>query len=282
LEGALVEKGLHTLAGGELAGLVLTGDGTLVTGVEGLLAQNPELLYARLGAQVSSVSSQSDSHEDEMATPYRQVRLDLAPSTQDVARDLLDDLPVLVIAAAQTSGRGRAGSEWASAPRALATSLAVRIDSEDHRPLSLMAGVAAARSTSGVVLKWPNDLLMGGDKVGGILVESSEGLAVIGLGVNLWWPGAPSGAAALFADDPGPDRHLELGGLWGAEMMRLIDGEGWPIEEYRSRCDTLGRRLTWEPEGAGQAVDLASDGGLVVETPEGRLTIHSGAVRHVR
>ena len=217
-----------------------------------------------------------------MATPYRQVRLDLAPSTQDVARDLLDDLPVLVIAPAQTSGRGRGGSEWATAPRALATSLAVRIDPEDNRPLSLMAGVAATRSTSGVALKWPNDLLMGGEKVGGILVELSEGLAVIGLGVNLWWPGAPSGAAALLADDPGPDHHLELGVLWGAEMLRLIDGEGWPIEEYRSRCDTLGRRVTWEPDGAGQAIDLAPDGGLVVETAEGRVTVHSGAVRHIR
>jgi BirA family biotin operon repressor/biotin-[acetyl-CoA-carboxylase] ligase len=217
-----------------------------------------------------------------MATPYRQVRLDLAPSTQDVAKAMLEDLPVLVIAAGQSEGRGRSGAKWVSAPRALAVSLALDLGSEERRPLSLMAGVAAGRTMSGVSLKWPNDVINGEAKAGGILVERDHEVAVIGLGVNLWWSEPPAGAVGIFPEDPGPERHAEIGGLWGAEMMRLIDGEGWPIEEYRGRCVTLGREITWEPEGEGHAVDIVSDGGLVVETPRGPTTIYSGAVRHVR
>jgi biotin-(acetyl-CoA carboxylase) ligase len=64
--------------------------------------------------------------------------------------------------------------------------------------------------------------------------------------------------------------------------MELIDGEGWPIDSYRNTCATLGREITWEPEGVGRAVDVAPDGGLVVDTPAGRETIYSGAIRHVR
>jgi BirA family biotin operon repressor/biotin-[acetyl-CoA-carboxylase] ligase len=153
---------------------------------------------------------------------------------------------------------------------------------DESRPLSLMAGVAAARAMEEVSLKWPNDIMLGEAKGGGILVERNEGVVVIGLGVNLWWPDPPSSTTALYDLDPGPDRHAEIGGLWGAEMMRLMEGSGWPLGEYRAACATLGRRLTWEPDGSGRAVDIAADGGLVVETAEGSQTIYSGVVHHVR
>jgi BirA family biotin operon repressor/biotin-[acetyl-CoA-carboxylase] ligase len=146
-----------------------------------------------------------------------------------------------------------------------------------------MAGVAALRAVTGPKLKWPNDLILGEGKVGGILVEQSGDEVVIGLGLNLWWPDTPEGTAALFGEDPGPDRHAEIGALWGAELMRLIEAEGWPLDEYRSDCETLGRRITWEPDGLGTAVDVTEDGGLVVELESGEMrTLRSGAVRHVR
>jgi BirA family biotin operon repressor/biotin-[acetyl-CoA-carboxylase] ligase len=217
-----------------------------------------------------------------MATPYFQLRFDSVPSTQDRAAEELDDVPVVVIAAGQTAGRGRAGSEWITADRALAVSLALRWDLHDSRPLSLMAGVAAARAVSQIRLKWPNDLLLDDDKVGGILVELRDGCAMVGLGLNLWWPEAPEGMTALYSEDPGPDLHAELGALWAAELMRLIDGEGWPIDEYRSLCDTLGREVTWEPSGSGRAVDVARDGALLVEVDDEARSIYSGEVRHLR
>lgn len=216
-----------------------------------------------------------------MATPYFQFRVDRVPSTQDVARGKVEDLPVLILATAQTEGRGRSGAEWLTADRALAASLAFRHDA-GSRPFSLMAGVAAARATKGTALKWPNDVLREGKKVGGILVERSGDVTVIGLGLNLWWSSPPDGIDALFADDPGAEAHAEIGGLWGAELAQLLDSEGWPIAAYREVCDTIGREITWEPDGAGKVVNIADDGALIVETAGGTERIYSGAVRHVR
>lgn len=217
-----------------------------------------------------------------MATPYFQIRLDRVPSTQDVARERYEDLPLLVLARGQTAGRGRAGSEWLTADRALAASLAVAADEDEARPFSLMAGLAAVRAIDGATLKWPNDVLMAGAKVGGILVERSGGLVVAGLGLNLWWPSPPEGVAALHEQDPGSDAYAEVGALWGAELMAMIEQEGWPIDDYREACVTIGRPITWDPDGAGTAVDVSNDGALLVETPEGRKPLYSGAVRHVR
>lgn len=216
-----------------------------------------------------------------MATPYLQLWAEEVASTQDLARSELDSLPVVVAAQRQTAGRGRGGAPWLSAPRALAVSLAFRPPVDDLRPFSLMAGVAATRGLEGVSLKWPNDLLAGGAKVGGILVERADEV-VIGMGVNLWWPDAPEGTGALHEDDPGPGLHAQIAGLWAAELMRLIESDGWPIDEYRSLCSTLGKEISWEPEGHGTAIDVTEEGALVVETPGGPQTLTSGAIRHLR
>jgi BirA family biotin operon repressor/biotin-[acetyl-CoA-carboxylase] ligase len=217
-----------------------------------------------------------------LATPYFQLRLERVPSTQDVARERLGELPLLVIAREQSAGRGRSGAGWMTADRALAASLAWRHGGEDDRPFSLMAGVAAARSIPESTLKWPNDVLVSGRKAGGILVERSADVTVVGLGLNLWWPGVGQGMSALYQSDPGEDAHLEVGSLWGAHLMELIASDGWPIDEYRAVCATLGDDVVWEPQGAGRAVGIDDDGALLVETPEGVGAIHSGAVRHVR
>jgi BirA family biotin operon repressor/biotin-[acetyl-CoA-carboxylase] ligase len=227
-----------------------------------------------------------------MATPYFQLRRESVPSTQDVAREALlsprfrgkkgGTIPVLVIAAHQTEGRGRAGANWLTADRALAVSLAAEVDPEESRPLSLMAGVAAAGLGREVELKWPNDVMVGESKAGGILVERSGDVVVIGLGLNLWWRGAPEGMCGLFADDPGGDRHAELGALWGARMMRLLDDAGWPRERYKALCSTLGREVTWEPGGEGRAVDVDLHGALTVETTRELVTVRSGEIRHLR
>jgi len=217
-----------------------------------------------------------------MATPYFQQRLESVPSTQDVARDNLGELPVLVMSPDQSKGRGRAGDEWITAERAVAVSLAFKCKDEDTRPYSLMAGVAATQVAKRTRLKWPNDVMLGDLKVGGILVERSADVVVVGLGLNLWWPDPPKGMAGLLGEDPGGDRYAEVAGLWGAELMRLMDSDGWPIDQYRSLCITIGMDITWDPDGAGRAIGVDEDGGLVVETDAGRETISSGVVRHVR
>lgn len=218
-----------------------------------------------------------------MATPYLQLIKDVVPSTQDLARDELGDLPVVVIAAGQTQGRGRAGTRWENAERALAVSVAWKANDEDDRPFSLMAGLAAVRALGqGVNLKWPNDLLLDNNKVGGILVERSDDVVVCGLGLNLYWPEPPNDIGALHDSDPGVSRFKEAGALWAAEFFALLDDVGWPIEEYRNTCSTLGRQITWEPNGSGLAAGIGPGGELLVETSRGIEELYAGAVRHVR
>lgn len=215
-----------------------------------------------------------------MATPYLQLRVDEVPSTQDRALAELRDLPVAVIAQRQSAGRGRGGAGWINAPRALAVSVAFH-SRDDPRPFSLMAGVAARRCLDGVTLKWPNDVMVGELKVGGILVERTVDV-VVGMGLNLWWPDPPDGVGALYDEDPGPGMHRRIGGLWVAELMAMLDADGWPAGEYRDSCATLGRDISWEPEGWGRAIDIAAGGELVVEVDGRRETITSGIIRHVR
>jgi biotin-(acetyl-CoA carboxylase) ligase len=124
--------------------------------------------------------------------------------------------------------------------------------------------------------------MVGDDKVGGILVEKSGDMAVVGIGINLWWHEAPTGMAALFDEDPGEDRYAELGALWGAELMQLLDADEWPIDEYRNMCMTLGVEIKWEPEGMGRALDVSNDGGLVVDRDGKTEVVYSGEIHHLR
>ncbi len=216
-----------------------------------------------------------------MATPYLQMKVDEVPSTQDLARSEMSELPVAVIASGQSQGRGRSGAAWVNAPRALAVSLAVSLP-EEIRPVSLVAGVAALRALDGLGLKWPNDLMVGDLKVGGILVERSDDVTVVGMGLNLWWPAPPSGVGAVLDSDPGAGRHAELGALWVAELMRLLETKGWPLAEYLAASTTVGREISWDPGGRGTAVGVLEDGSLVVEAGGVRRQLRSGAVRHVK
>ena len=221
-----------------------------------------------------------------MATSYSARHLGEVPSTQDVARDEFDGTPILVTASAQTAGRGRSGTVWDTAPRALAASLAFEPGWPSHHlpSITLVAGVAAAEVMGGASLKWPNDVLVAGAKVAGLLAELSNGVVVVGMGVNLWWPDPPPGIAGLHAEDPGPDEGPALAERWADVLLGSIDAgpADWPIDAYRRLCTTIGREVTWEPAGHGRAVDVDQSGALVVETSEGVRLLTSASVSHVR
>jgi len=193
-----------------------------------------------------------------------------------------------VVAACQTAGRGRRGRAWEAAPRAVAATLAFRPDwPEPAWPRLALAAGLAARIALGpqVRLEWPNDLVLAGGKVGGLLTETAAGVVAVGLGVNLWWPRPTvAGAAGLCAADPGPETGRRLAEAWAQDLLgRVAAGpERWGADEYASCCATLGRDVTWEPGGRGRAVAVGTDGGLVVETAAGRRVLHAGEVHTVR
>lgn len=165
----------------------------------------------------------------------------------------------------QTAGRGRLDRVW-SAPRgaSLLSSLLFRQVPDDPGELTRrvgLAAVAAAASAVGVVakLKWPNDVIVDGRKLAGILAQrGADGSVVVGIGVNVGW--APDGAARL-GDATTPEEVLRAMLI----AYDLLPDEIGPL--YRRELYTLGKRVRVElPKGeiVGTAVDVEPDGRLVV------------------
>ncbi|OLC13805.1 MAG: biotin--[acetyl-CoA-carboxylase] ligase [Chloroflexi bacterium] len=205
-----------------------------------------------------------------MNTP-RFVHLESVTSTQDVARDM--PIGSVVLADHQTRGRGRLSHRWESPPGA---ALLVSFVIAPNPLLSLAAGVAAAEACGrGVRLKWPNDLLLDGSKVGGILVEASPAKAVCGIGINLTW--APEGAAQL--DEPG-DQLLDR--LRNSIERWTSAPAGEVIARWRELSDTIGKRVRVElPDRnfEGTASDIDAAGNLIVDgtaISAGSVTVLSG------
>jgi BirA family biotin operon repressor/biotin-[acetyl-CoA-carboxylase] ligase len=185
------------------------------------------------------------------------VRVKSVTSTQDVARPL--PIGSVVVAEHQTAGRGRLDRRWESPP---GTALLASFVLPPNPILSLAAGVAAAEACGGEVrLKWPNDLLIHGAKVGGILVEATAAKAICGIGINLTW--APEGAATLSQDrDQLLDKlRVELE-RWSSAKPDVV------LARWRELSDTIGRRVRVEMAGKtveGVAQDIGPEGELIVD-----------------
>jgi BirA family biotin operon repressor/biotin-[acetyl-CoA-carboxylase] ligase len=200
----------------------------------------------------------------------------------------------VVWALEQTGGRGRRGRVWASPPGNLYSSTILRPDCSAMRAaeLGFVAGLAVADLALGhdVRLKWPNDVLVGGGKVAGILPESSIGEGgrvehvILGIGVNvafapalpdMRYPGAALGGtveAALQGLTAGLARWL---GIWrrdGFEAVRSAWlGMAGPLG---AQVDVrLGEGLV-----SGRFAGLDRDGALLLETDGGRRRIVSGEI----
>jgi BirA family biotin operon repressor/biotin-[acetyl-CoA-carboxylase] ligase len=226
-----------------------------------------------------------------MATPYDIFRLATVASTQDEARELAADssVPSLVVASEQLSGRGRQGRSWTQPDRGMFASLAFVSDwaPPEQTLIPLTAAVAARKAVANrfeteLELKWPNDLMLDGQKVGGILVELSGHVVVVGCGMNLWWADPVDGAASLLHEDPGMDAAPRLAESWAGLLLAFLeDGpQAWPRGAYERASVTLSHDVYWD-DGHGRAVAIAADGALVVDVDGVDVVLHSGEV-HTR
>jgi BirA family biotin operon repressor/biotin-[acetyl-CoA-carboxylase] ligase len=188
----------------------------------------------------------------------------------------------LVTAGEQSAGRGRQGRVW-SAPRgqALLCSLIVR---EPPRLLPLATGAAVATVVgSDARIKWPNDVLVDGRKVAGILVEArpQERWAVVGVGVNVAVSVAQlpaelrgrAGTLGLSADavEGWLERLLEVLSRWIQATEQEV------LDFVRTRDAVLGRRVRWSG-GSGTGAGIDGDGRLLVATEGGRVALEAGEV----
>lgn len=185
------------------------------------------------------------------------------------------DLPIgdVVVADHQTAGRGRLGRSWEAPPGSgLFTTFVVALDS-----LAVFrCGVAAAEACGREVrLKWPNDLLVDGHKLGGVLAEARPpDRCLVGIGINLTW--APPGAARLgIQRDDLLERLVFLVERWMAAPPAEV------IARWRELSETIGQRVKVELPGetfTGLAEEIAEDGALLV----GGRRVIAGDVTRIR
>lgn len=232
--------------------------------------------------------------------------VDECSSTNDVlARSQFDDDRIHVLVAhKQTAGRGRRGRAWASSPgNSLTFSCAWQIPANAAPPagLSLAAGLAVADAIAEagvcrVALKWPNDVLVDGCKLAGILVELSAGqrctrAAVIGIGLNLANPPELDSSAATQATalsvhlckEPDPNEILAriLTHLHARLTQFGSGGFGRLRTAWQQRDAFAGRAVRITGEGVehiGICDGVAEDGALLLRTPAGTVRILSGEV----
>lgn len=195
----------------------------------------------------------------------------------------------VVVAEEQTGGRGRGGRPW-YAPAGLGLWISVLLPGErrGRPPLTpLVVGVAASRAVETLVpelepkLKWPNDVLVGGRKVSGILCEGGAGAGTVaGVGINVHGPrrNLPSAlreGTTTLEEEAGEDvPRPELASAFLGCLRNLLDPPPVRIEEgvwrdLRRRDALRGRPLETETGVRGWGAGIARDGALLVRTAEG-------------
>jgi BirA family transcriptional regulator, biotin operon repressor / biotin---[acetyl-CoA-carboxylase] ligase len=241
------------------------------------------------------------------------VCLDVTDSTNRVAMEMAENYAphgTVVVADAQTAGRGRMGRRWVSpAGKNLYVSLLLRpsVPTADAPSLALVAGVALADAVeaAGVpaALKWPNDLYCGGRKAAGILAEMASDPGgvrhvVIGLGLNVNavetdFPPDLRGAATSLRICAGKtfrrvDVLARLLDAFGARYAEFLGGgfsslrDGWDRRDFLRGRRILLRRQGGERWGTADGLDAAGalrflpDGGPAVES------VHSGEILDFR
>lgn len=232
-------------------------------------------------------------------TTFHVLHYDTIGSTNDEVRRLAaEDAPhgIVVHADEQTAGRGRLARAWFSPPGNLYMSILLRLDLPPARlsELSFVTAVAVAEAVRGllpqkaeVIVKWPNDVLVNGAKISGILLENADGVTVIGVGLNVLeappnnaYRTTTLAAAGGIATVDGA-RDLLL-----AELARLLDI--WTADGF-APVRTAWLQRTYPPGTPlkvtigsqileGTFADMADDGALVLDTPAGPRRIVAGDV----
>jgi BirA family biotin operon repressor/biotin-[acetyl-CoA-carboxylase] ligase len=238
-------------------------------------------------------------------------------STNDIARRLGEagaPAGTVVLADEQTAGRGRHGRPWhAPAGKALLLSILLRPRipaAEEVAPgvLPLLVGLAVARAVDEVTgatpgaapihagIKWPNDVVVGGRKLAGILCEGARAgpgnaFVVVGIGVNVdqtpedWPTDVRERATSLRLVTGRTISRAELATAIIQNVMRIAAGEAAAMSpeilvELESRDELRGRRIAVEPGPEGVASGIARDGALLLRTDAARIIpVRAGTVR---
>jgi BirA family transcriptional regulator, biotin operon repressor / biotin---[acetyl-CoA-carboxylase] ligase len=212
-------------------------------------------------------------------------------------------VPAVFITDHQTAGRGRMGRSWADQPGSnILLSIVLPSLLESDRSLTpLLSALAVAFAIEDTFpevlpsLKWPNDVLIGGRKVAGILAEQtshrSEAVTIIGIGINVNQATFPKGlrrpaTSIKLATGKDIDRQKLLGAVVN-RVRAVMDRSADPapmLDEYRSRVMGHGERtsITIRPDDSpveGVFVGIEDDGAMCLATPGGIERFHAGELQ---
>jgi BirA family biotin operon repressor/biotin-[acetyl-CoA-carboxylase] ligase len=234
------------------------------------------------------------------------IPIETVPKTGSTSADVLARLAAgalvpegyWLVANRQSAGKGRQGRRWLDAPGNFMGSTVVRIGSGDPQPatLSFVAALAVYEAVlarlaqpANLLLKWPNDVLLGGAKFCGILLEREGQHAVIGIGVNL--AAAPEfddrATSSLARHGPAPARDAfaaELARAFALELARWREGGLAPVlTRWLAAAHPVGSSLSVHDPGGermtGTFAGLETDGALRLCLADGSLrVIHAGDV----
>lgn len=191
----------------------------------------------------------------------------------------------VVRTARQTAGRGRDGRPWIAPPGALACSVVLDPGAADARAIALAAGLACIHAVcdampaldAALALKWPNDVLLHGRKLAGILCEGADGRLVVGIGLNRAAELPPGLAGASLHRHGRPPAEADLLASIRTYLLQAVGlcglrGLAPLLPHLRARDALLGRSVTVEARSGrieGTGGGIAADGRLLVVVPGG-------------
>ena len=182
-----------------------------------------------------------------------------------------------ILALQQTRGKGRGVRVWESPPGGLYLS----IISPSHSLLPFIAGISVIQTLeldSGLRLKWPNDIILDGNKVGGILCEDDGKCAVAGIGINLNNDSSFPNSTNLASIGYDLDEYRFSKSFFMVFKKNLQKSNQDIISRFRDHDCLLGRDISWGFGATGMAKSINSDGSLEVLSNGKLVNLYSGDV----
>jgi len=213
--------------------------------------------------------------------------LDAVESTNDYLRSIVGEVPegTVVVSDRQTMGKGRFGRTWFSPEGGLwMSSLLV---STQPQLMNLIGTVAICETMNSydilLGIKWPNDIMLNGKKIGGVLVDPVDGKVILGLGLNLNIRDFPDDieltSTSIYIELKKKFDKMMIFDLLCKEIDDLyglykLDRTQEILVKWRHYTVMLGRNVRIENAGrviTGRAIDISGDGGLVITFPDGKI-----------
>jgi BirA family biotin operon repressor/biotin-[acetyl-CoA-carboxylase] ligase len=213
--------------------------------------------------------------------------LDEVESTNEYLRSIVGDAPegTVVISDRQTMGKGRFGRNWFSPDGGLWMS--TLLASSQPQLMTLIGTVAICETMNSydilLGIKWPNDIMLNGKKIGGVLADPIDGKVILGLGLNLNIRDFPDDieliSTSIYIELKKKfDKMMifdllckEIDDLYGSYKSNRTQDI---LVKWRHYTVMLGRNVRIESAGRvidGRAIDISGDGGLVITLPDGKI-----------